>query len=61
MEFIFLLYALIVFSIFNVLTHNFCIKMEMKPAKQETVFRFMNIMILILLLSSYVKVMNVTV
>ncbi|MUV36599.1 hypothetical protein JNUCC1_00402 [Lentibacillus sp. JNUCC-1] len=61
MEIIFLVYAFVVFFIFNTLTQNFCLKMELKPAKQKTFFRFINIMILILLLSSYVRVINVTV
>ncbi|HLR09746.1 MAG TPA: hypothetical protein VK136_10930 [Bacillota bacterium] len=58
MEWIFPVYALVILFIFNLLTYKLCIKMEMKQSKQTAVFRFMNIMILILLVSSYVEVMN---
>lgn len=57
---LFPVYAIFVLLIFNSLTHQFCMKMEMKERKQSTVFRVINIMILVLLLSSYVKVLNVT-
>lgn len=40
------------------MTQNFCIKLEMNQTKQTIVFRFINIMILILLVSSYVRVLN---
>ncbi|GAA0438344.1 hypothetical protein GCM10008983_14090 [Lentibacillus halophilus] len=56
----FLFYAVFIFLIFNSLTYRFCIKMEMKDKKQSTMFRVINIMILILLVSSYMKVLNVT-
>ncbi|MEN2767722.1 hypothetical protein [Ornithinibacillus xuwenensis] len=55
---IFLLYASIILFIFNSLTDKFCKKLEMNAAKQANVFRVTNIMILILLVSSYVKVLN---
>lgn len=56
---LFPIYAVFILLIFNSLTMQFCTKMEMKDAKQSTVFRVINIMILILLVSSYVKVLNV--
>ncbi|WP_047982508.1 hypothetical protein [Ornithinibacillus contaminans] len=58
MMIIFLFYALIILFIFNSLTDKLCKKLEMNAAKQANVFRVTNIMILILLVSSYVKVLN---
>lgn len=58
---IFIFYALVVLLIFNSLTNRFCLKMEMNQHKQSRVYRMINIMILILLVSSYVKVTNVIV
>jgi len=55
----FVVYALIILLIFNSLTNRFCLKMEMNQNKQARVYRMINIMILILLVSSYVKVTNV--
>ncbi|WP_164669577.1 hypothetical protein [Virgibacillus doumboii] len=60
MSILFPVYAVFILLIFNSLTHQFCLKMEMKERKQSTVFRVINIMILVLLVSSYVKVLNVT-
>lgn len=56
---IFLIYAFIILFIFNSLTDKFCKKLEMNATKQANVFRVINIMMLILLVSSYVKVLNV--
>ncbi|MFD1360977.1 hypothetical protein [Lentibacillus salinarum] len=61
MTLIFPFYALFVLFIFNSLTHQFCMKMEIKEKKQSSMFRVINIMILVLLVSSYVKVLNATV
>ncbi|HLS09774.1 hypothetical protein [Lentibacillus sp.] len=61
MTLIFPIYAIFVLFIFNSLTHQFCTKMEMKERKQSSMFRVINIMILVLLVSSYVKVLNATV
>ncbi|SES69585.1 hypothetical protein SAMN05216389_101453 [Oceanobacillus limi] len=58
MFYIFIIYALIILFIFNSLTHKFCTKLEMNQNKQASVFRVINIMMLILLVSSYVKVLN---
>ncbi|MFD2761063.1 hypothetical protein [Lentibacillus juripiscarius] len=58
MTMIFPFYAVFVLLIFNSLTHQFCMKMEMKEKKQSTMFRVINIMVLILLVSSYMKVLN---
>nr|WP_253286886.1 hypothetical protein [Virgibacillus sp. MSJ-26] len=58
MNYIFVAYALLILYIFNSLTQQYCLKLEMNQTKQATVFRFTNIMILILLVSSYVKVLN---
>lgn len=58
MNYVFVAYALLILYIFNSLTYQYCLKLEMNQKKQATVFRFTNIMILILLVSSYVKVLN---
>jgi hypothetical protein len=58
---IFLVYAFIILFIFNSLADKFCKKLEMNATKQANVIRITNIMILILLVSSYVKVLNVMV
>ncbi|WP_284139500.1 MULTISPECIES: hypothetical protein [unclassified Virgibacillus] len=58
MSIFFLIYALFILLIFNSLTHRFCIKMEMNQSKQEKVFRTINILIFILLVTSYVEVLN---
>ncbi|GGA73438.1 hypothetical protein GCM10008025_16420 [Ornithinibacillus halotolerans] len=57
----FLIYAFIILFIFNTLTDKFCNKLEMNATKRANVFRVTNIMILILLVSSYVRVLNVMV
>ncbi|MBM7601696.1 hypothetical protein JOC34_004124 [Virgibacillus halotolerans] len=58
MNILFPIYALLVLFIFNSLTYNFCMKMEMEILKQNKIFRVINAMILILLVCSYVKVLN---
>lgn len=59
MSILFPIYALFILLIFNSLTHQFCTKMELKERKQSTMFRVINIMILVLLVSSYVRVLTV--
>ncbi|OZU87919.1 hypothetical protein CIL03_14550 [Virgibacillus indicus] len=58
MSIIFPIYAFVVLLIFNILTHKFCVKMEMEKLKQNKVFRVINIMIVILLVCSYLRVLN---
>ncbi|MFZ3577315.1 hypothetical protein [Virgibacillus sp. DJP39] len=59
MSIMYLFYALFILLIFNSLTHLFCLKMEMNQKKQSSVFRVINVMIMVLLVSSYVRVLNV--
>lgn len=59
MSILFPIYALFILFIFNSLTYKFCMKMEMEGPKQNKVFRVINTMILILLVCSYVRVLNV--
>lgn len=59
MTILFPLFALFVLFIFNSLTHQFCHKLEMNQKKQSAMFRLINISVLILLVSSYVRVLNV--
>lgn len=58
MTIIFSVYGLFIFLIFNFLMLHFCLRMGMKSQKQNGVLRFTNIMILILLITSYVDVLN---
>ncbi|KGX92602.1 hypothetical protein N781_14825 [Pontibacillus halophilus JSM 076056 = DSM 19796] len=55
MTIFFVPFALIVLFVFNSLTHSLCIKTEMANEKQPKVFRTINILITILLISSYVE------
>lgn len=59
MGILYVFYALFVLIIFNSLTYQFCLKMEMNQKKQSTAFRTINLMIMVLLVSSYVRVLNV--
>ncbi|KGP72259.1 hypothetical protein GLW08_06285 [Pontibacillus yanchengensis] len=50
-------FALLILFMFNSLTHSLCLKTEMATEKQPKVFRTINILITILLISSYVEVL----
>jgi len=52
------IYAVVVLFIFNLLTNKLCMALEMEQVKQAGIFRIINTMILILLLSSYIKILN---
>ncbi|MCP3026756.1 hypothetical protein [Halobacillus sp. A5] len=58
MAILFVIYGLIVLFIFNSLTHSLCLKTKMSTEKQLKVFRTINILITILLITSYVDVVN---
>ncbi|KHE67717.1 MULTISPECIES: hypothetical protein [Halobacillus] len=58
MAFGFILYALVILFVFNSLTHSLCLKTKMSNEKQTRVFRTINVLITILLISSYVEVLN---
>ncbi|MCA1022582.1 hypothetical protein [Halobacillus litoralis] len=58
MAFGFSLYALVILFVFNSLTHSLCLKTKMSNEKQARVFRTINVLITILLISSYVEVLN---
>ncbi|WP_431804973.1 hypothetical protein [Halobacillus andaensis] len=55
---LFVIYGLIVLFIFNSLTHSLCLKTKMSNEKQSRVFRTINVLITILLITSYVDVIN---
>ena len=57
MAIVFAFFALFVLFIFNSLTHRLCLRTEMSQEKQPNVFRTINILITILLVSSYVEVL----
>ncbi|MBM7554128.1 hypothetical protein [Thalassobacillus pellis] len=58
MAIVFIIYALIILFIINSLTHSLCQKTNMSKEKQPKVFRTINVLITILLISSYVEVLN---
>ncbi|UOR13211.1 hypothetical protein [Halobacillus amylolyticus] len=58
MAFVFVIYGLIVLFVFNSLTHSLCLKTKMSNEKQARVFRTINVLITILLITSYVDVIN---
>lgn len=55
--FVFILFAIFILYIFNNLTNSLCIRREIPEEKQPKVFRTINILITILLLSSYVEIL----
>ncbi|WP_138419782.1 hypothetical protein [Aquibacillus sediminis] len=57
MAIIFAIFALFVLFIFNSLTYRLCLRTEMSQERQPNVFRTINILITILLISSYVEVL----
>ncbi|WP_036835664.1 hypothetical protein [Pontibacillus litoralis] len=57
MTLFFVPFAIFVLFTFNSLTHSLCLKTEMAVEKQPKVFRTINILITILLLSSYFDVL----
>ncbi|SIS47386.1 hypothetical protein [Salimicrobium flavidum] len=56
---VFGVFALVVLFIFNSLTHSLCLKTKMEKEKQSRMFRTINVLITILLISSYVEVITV--
>lgn len=58
MNYVFIIYALFILLIFNSMAQQFCAKHEMSQKQQTVVVRFINIMLLILLITSYVRVLN---
>ncbi|GEN30728.1 hypothetical protein HNQ35_001603 [Cerasibacillus quisquiliarum] len=58
MNIIFPIYSFIVFFVFNILTHRFCVKLELSKQRQDKMFRFMNMIVLILLITSYIKIQH---
>ncbi|GGD23874.1 hypothetical protein N780_07370 [Pontibacillus chungwhensis BH030062] len=57
MSVFFVPFALFILFVFNSLTHSLCLKTEMAVEKQPKVFRTINILITILLISSYVEIL----
>ncbi|MBS4171897.1 hypothetical protein [Bacillus sp. FJAT-49736] len=55
---IFIIFAVIILYSFNSLTNSLCIQKEIPEDRQPKVFRTINILITILLLSSYVEIIN---
>ncbi|RCW69660.1 hypothetical protein [Saliterribacillus persicus] len=56
MAILFSLFSLFILFVFNSLTYKLCVQTEMSQEKQPNVFRTINILILILLISSYVEI-----
>lgn len=57
MAIVFVLFALFILFLFNSLTYRLCLQTEMSKERQPNVFRTINILITILLISSYVEVL----
>ncbi|WP_181349240.1 hypothetical protein [Thalassobacillus sp. CUG 92003] len=57
MVYVFIVFALIVLFFINSLTHSLCLKTSMSDEKQLKVFRTINVLITILLISSYVEIL----
>ncbi|HLR65759.1 hypothetical protein [Virgibacillus alimentarius] len=52
------IYAVFVLLIFNFLVDKLCHALEMEKSKQAGTFRMVNVMVLILLFSSYLRILN---
>ncbi|MDC3417277.1 hypothetical protein [Aquibacillus salsiterrae] len=57
MVIVFVFFAFFVLFLFNSLTLKLCIQTEMSKERQPNVFRTINILVTILLISSYVEVL----
>ncbi|WP_186579170.1 hypothetical protein [Aquibacillus kalidii] len=57
MAIVFVLFSLFILFLFNTLTHRLCLQTEMSKERQPNVFRTINILITILLISSYIEVL----
>ncbi|WLD95331.1 hypothetical protein [Alkalihalobacillus sp. AL-G] len=53
----YILFACLILFVFNSLTNRLCIEKNIPVERQVNVFRWINIMITILLVSSYVEVL----
>ncbi|GGM25509.1 hypothetical protein GCM10011351_09000 [Paraliobacillus quinghaiensis] len=49
-------FALFVLFLFNTLTNRLCLQTEMSKERQPNVFRTINVLITILLISSYIEI-----
>ncbi|MDY0406248.1 hypothetical protein P5G51_013375 [Virgibacillus sp. 179-BFC.A HS] len=58
MTIVFSIYGLFILFVFNYLILKLCLRLNIKTRRQNGIFRFSNIMILILLITSYVDVLN---
>lgn len=56
MQFFFVPFALFILFLFNSLTYRLCLQTEMSNEKQPNVFRTINVLITILLISSYIEI-----
>lgn len=56
-EYCFMLFALLVLFYTNFMTHTLCEQKEIADVRQAGVFRFINVCITILLISSYVEIL----
>ncbi|MBM7571447.1 hypothetical protein [Aquibacillus albus] len=56
MAIVFVLFALFILFLFNSLTYRLCVAAEMSKERQPNVYRTINILITILLISSYIEV-----
>lgn len=55
--YVFVIFAVFALFIFNSLTESFCVKKEVPAERQAKVFQRINVLLTILLVSSYVKIL----
>lgn len=57
----YLAFAFIVLFIFNVMAHRFCSKMEMNEMRAKKVYKMINMIMVVMLVCSYLRVLNMAV
>ncbi|MHA6251640.1 hypothetical protein [Oceanobacillus sp. CAU 1775] len=57
----YLAFAFIVLFVFNIMAHKFCTKMEMNELKAKKVYKTINTIMVIMLVCSYLRVLNMAV
>ncbi|MCM3739574.1 hypothetical protein M3210_04750 [Oceanobacillus luteolus] len=54
-------FAFIVLSIFNTMTHSFCQRMELNEMRTKKVYKVINMIMVTMLVCSYLRILNVAV
>lgn len=56
---VFIIFAIFALYTFNNMANQLCVKKEMSEEQQPVIFRWINVLVTILLISSYVKILLV--